>query len=1097
MFNIYRSNRAEWLAKLLSEELKLNPPNPFEAIDIIVNTWPTSRWLAEEIASSNGISAQINFPFPSSHLRKLVQLFLGLEVTKEDPWNTYKLAWTILDVLPSLLKFAEASQLNQWLANDNSNIEKLNKDKWDLACSIAKTLNTYFLYRPNTIISWWKLPKESNIAIRNLPKHMQWQPILLNLLKEKIESEPICIQIHHVLTLLKQQKAPQKELPKQLHVFGISTLAPIQIDLIKAISSIIEIKLFLLTPCQDLWQRCTNRREQLGTDWKNPMDEIWLRNAPRLESNLGRMGAEFQQLLEGSGEFQLSKVYEHDLFALPVQIAINTKRAPTLLEQLQQTLISKEKIHLISRASDDDSLVFIASPGQRRQIQLVRDQIIQWLAQDSALEARDIIVMTPQIERQAPLIASVFNDVSATNIHLPWKITDRTQLEKSGVIQFIMDMIEIAISELNREQLEQLITNKVIQETYQYTQEEIEKMIQCLNSTGFLWGLDDSDRHGDASHSLSWCLERWLMGLVLPSKPGLAPRGVAPFSRNYSFNEITKWWLILSKIRKHLLSLRKPRLCREWVVVLKNILNDFFSDFSHLSWECETFFSHLEEWEKIACNYELNIETSVLRDILMKSLSLESGRFGHRSGAITFSALEPMRAIPHKVIILMGLDESIFPRNENTINFSLMEHERLLGDPKSHDKDRYILLEAIMSSRDKLLVTWNCRDEKTGEELEAPGAIQQWIDFLKTELTKDMFAGLVRKPSPNPLANANFQSINNQPPISCDKRNLETRTWLNKDFELTTNSLVPQFNFLKGPMRKSQSITYEMAKSWLIDPQLVWLEKMGINPREKKQQLHMRELLHLEEFQRFLLLKDKLTNLQELNIDNKNQASWKEQLYGQGILPPKSATDIECEILDSRWKNLSLLVQELGKIEEKKLRFNNEVIDFLIIEKDIVVIEVGRLKIRSIMKAWLQHLQACAFGYKLNKTLLISRCSSNTKKNNYEVSLTFDLIQKDNANKTLKSLYSLVENGLLECWPIPPKSGWELAKAKYQNKKNPNNYFIRKWNGDFKLAGEKEEPEMIICFGENSSVQKFLENPIFEECFLKLYDPIFESLRFS
>ena len=51
----------------------------------------------------------------------------------------------------------------------------------------------------------------------------------------------------------------------------------------------------------------------------------------------------------------------------------------------------------------------------------------------------------------------------------------------------------------------------------------------------------------------------------------------------------------------------------------------------------------------------MKVEPSVVLNLLRDSLSIDSGRFGHRSGKITISALEPMRAIPHRVIILMGL----------------------------------------------------------------------------------------------------------------------------------------------------------------------------------------------------------------------------------------------------------------------------------------------------------------------------------------------------------------------------------------------------------------------------------------------------------
>ena len=53
MLIVYRSNRAEILADLLAEQLRLDPPDPLTTVTVIVNTWPTSRWLGEQIGRAH------------------------------------------------------------------------------------------------------------------------------------------------------------------------------------------------------------------------------------------------------------------------------------------------------------------------------------------------------------------------------------------------------------------------------------------------------------------------------------------------------------------------------------------------------------------------------------------------------------------------------------------------------------------------------------------------------------------------------------------------------------------------------------------------------------------------------------------------------------------------------------------------------------------------------------------------------------------------------------------------------------------------------------------------------------------------------------
>jgi exodeoxyribonuclease V gamma subunit len=74
-----------------------------------------------------------------------------------------------------------------------------------------------------------------------------------------------------------------------------------------------------------------------------------------------------------------------------------------------------------------------------------------------------------------------------------------------------------------------------------------------------------------------------------------------------------------------------------------------------------------------------------------------------------------MRAIPHRVIVLMGLDAGVFPRPSARPGFHLMEQRRRLGDPQPADQDRYVLLEALLSARSHLLITWSNRDDRKGD----------------------------------------------------------------------------------------------------------------------------------------------------------------------------------------------------------------------------------------------------------------------------------------------------------------------------------------------------------------------------------------------
>ena len=98
------------------------------------------------------------------------------------------------------------------------------------------------------------------------------------------------------------------------------------------------------------------------------------------------------------------------------------------------------------------------------------------------------------------------------------------------------------------------------------------------------------------------------------------------------------------------------------------------------------------------------------------------------------------------------------------------------------------------------------------------------------------------------------------------------------------------------------------------------------------------------------------------------------------------------------------------------------------------------------------------------------------------------------AKELLDILRRLAYQGLEECWPVPPESGWALAKAQKETPEKSTKIFKQKWMGEFKMEGEREKAEMKLCFGTNTDATIFLENKTFHKALDLLYGPIIYNL---
>ncbi len=1095
MLTVFRSNRAEWLAEVLAAQLHSHPPAPFELVEVVVNTWPTSRWLGEQLAVElGGVAAHIRFPFPGTLLRRVVDGVLGEGGLGEggngrDPWRAAELVWPVLELLPELEREPAGEPLRLWLRQRGGpGGQHLELARWQLGRAIADAIDDYALYRPELLTAWWQ-GVATEPAGAAAPA---WQPLLVQLLARRLGVKPFGLRVLEAIQRLDNGPPPPGSLPAVLRLFGLSSLAPVQVRLLRALSVHIPVDLFLLTPGAELWRRCGDRRRALSDAiaLQQPIEGDWLIECPGLEARFGRLGGEFQQLLEGSGGVAQGQWQERDLFGDPTAAHPGPGPAP-LLHQLQRQLAqagwdgpgTAGPDPPLLRARGDSSLEFHPCPGRLRQVEIVRDRVLQLLADDSSLEPRDVLVMTPQVDRFAPLLASVFGDREATGVSLAWRLTDRSQQSEAGIGRSLVALLRLAGERLTASGLEDLLESRPLQEHVQLRPEDVAELHRLLQRAGFHWGLDGQERGGRREGSLAWAIDRLLLGLVLPEAPGLAPAATAPLASGHDLELVGRWLLLLGRLRHWLTELRQPRPMAAWAGTLRELLADLFGDGGEAAWELPVLLAAIDDAEQAAADCGLELEAAVLTAVLEERLSADAGRFGHRSGALTISALEPMRAIPHRVIVLMGLDEGVFPRQRFRPGFHLLERQRRLGDPNPADQDRYVLLEALLSARDHLLITWSSRDERKGESLPPSPPVRQWLDWLAQQLGDT--SGLVVEHPANPLERGNFLPGPERPAASCDRRLLLARRLLEGDAALQR----PLPLAASEPPEPLDPAALEPGadpgidlRDWLMAPQRQWLRELGLRPGEWADTIDDLGALCLEERQRAALLRQTLAD-PELGADGgpARAGHWLVREQGRGLLPPLAAGELEAELLAQRWRDLQAALDPLGAERQQELSWDGWSQRLHWRGEHLLLIHTARDRCRHRLDLWLQLLLACAAGTKPGQGLLVARGQSS-----FEVRLQLQPLDSDDARRELKRLAALREQWRRRCWPVPPETGWALL---HQGPAQA----AEVWEGGVGRPGERRQAEQSLCFGAALPAAELLQPP-FTERAIELLGPLLERL---
>ncbi|MGX1763498.1 hypothetical protein ACWIG5_42495, partial [Streptomyces lydicus] len=158
--------------------------------------------------------------------------------------------------------------------------------------------------------------------------------------------------------------------------------------------------------------------------------------------------------------------------------------------------------------------------------------------------------------------------------------------------------------------------------------------------------------------------------------------------------------------------LRGPRPAHEWAAVLSralDLLTDVPNSQSWVRTEART-----ELAAAIERAGEIDLRLADVEVLLYARLAARPTRANFRTGELTVCTLVPMRSVPHRVVVLLGLDDDVFPRAGGVDGDDVLARDPLLGERDPRSEDRQLLLDAVLAAQEKLLVFHTGADPVSG-----------------------------------------------------------------------------------------------------------------------------------------------------------------------------------------------------------------------------------------------------------------------------------------------------------------------------------------------------------------------------------------------
>ncbi|MCD6534894.1 MAG: exodeoxyribonuclease V subunit gamma [Deltaproteobacteria bacterium] len=772
-FFIHTSNRLEELARVLAAFLvEKKSVGVLEPEVVVVPSRGLERWLKLYLAQNSGVSANLEFPFPQAFLNQAVFADLRRRIDPTltvNPFAQEVLAWKIFFALErgGGQGLGLVPELDTYLSKTGDELSRFH-----LAFALADLFDRYLLSRPELIRAWERGDNPLNQFAASRWQKELWQSL------SRGEASVHFAALHELANQMiypeyfpEPAPFPLEELssalPSRLFLFGFAALPFTYFDLFKGLSRLTEVHLFHCNPCAEYWgdQYQTGggkrRAKMVSKDSGESLDATV--GHPLLAS-WGRLGRAF---------FDLAATLEVDQYN---EYFVPPEENSLLAHLQRQILFLDPPASPVNLNEGDHSLQIHRCHGRRREIEILYDNILLALDRDLGLEPDDILVMAPDIALYEPYIEALFahRRPLSGRPRLPVSLVSSNSALKLPVIRALFDLLRLTRSRYRLSEVFDLFSQDVVCRRFSVSESGLEMLADWLQKAGVNWGLDRDFRQetvgvGFSEHSFAWGLDRLLAGYGL-SGNSLSGRGAGD-----SGAAATEIWpqgesdfmplpgiegseaLILGSFSAFMAELNAARQrlgkalpASRWRVELKRLLDDFIlpqtaddGGLSLLQQALETFaqelengsggFSDANEPDANQPNENENgyLSTETIIAALEKGLAESRGSAGFYAGGITFSSILPLRALPAKMICLLGLNDGEFPRNQRPPSYDLIAAVPRAGDRTARDEDCYLFLETLLAARKTFVLSYLGRDPQDNHLRPPSVVVSELLDYVE------------------------------------------------------------------------------------------------------------------------------------------------------------------------------------------------------------------------------------------------------------------------------------------------------------------------------------------------------------------------------
>ena len=1070
MLQVYMSNRLEILVEHLAQELNGKASAPIVREAIVVQSKGMERWLSLNLARINGISAGIDYPFPNFLVEAIAKSMMP-EFLPDPLFETEAMKFYVMQLLPECLERSEFEALRHYLTENPHDLKR-----YQLACRIASLYDQYLVFRPDMIMAW------------EAGHHQHWQAILWRRMigKQNVYHKARLHQM--IIENLRKPRVSTKGLPNRMFVFGVSYLPIYHMQIIEALAHHIPIRLYVLNPCQSYWGDIVSLQEETRQSIKYQeftTEALHLEQGNPLLASMGGMGRAFFEILQ-------------DLEAEFIE-RFDVVRPTSHLTTIQQDILHlRNPIPNPKHVEKAATIRIHACHSPLREVEVLRDQLLDMFQTIPDLQPQEILVMMPEIETYAPYIRAVFDAQQTPSRRIPFSIADQSMRGTSRIVNGFLSLLDLKQTRFSAADVLAVLSIPGIKRKFGLFPEDVPIIERWIEQTRIRWGINASDREAlgfPAYEENTWQrgISRSLLGYAMVGDRYRLFSGVLPLDEmeGHTAEVLGRFFTLLQHLFTLAQKLGRPCNAMEWVTLLQSTLETFFAEDDRYSNERHFI---REAIQNLGRRLQLaGVKEPIAWEVIKAELDYQFtqpvGEFGFISHGVTFAAMLPMRSIPFKVICLLGMNHDAFPRDIRPPSFDLMAQKPRIGDRSRRNDDKYIFLEAILSAREIVYVSFLGRDIKDNSPMPPSVVVEELIDYLYTLDGIAKASRVVQHPL-QPFAKIYFKTARK----ALSQRLFSFSTEYCQAARTQPHQAAPA-PFIDKPLTEIPEEFRDLnlptlRQFWQHPVRFFMQQRLGIFLEDVHRPDAERENFTLDGLDRY----DLDQRLYTAYRNGINLQKYRLAARSQNLLPPGVGGDLLFDQASFATEEFARHVEEIIQESDSSIvehtfegsgfRLNARVAQ--IYPQGLIYPRLARMRPSILLATWLDHLVLCLqpSSEYAPSSLLICRDE------------TWRLHPVSDAAKVLETLLSNFEKGLMTPLAFFPATSYTYAWQrciKQQAEEQAVATARRKWqpNTFGPIAGESQDPYVLLGF-------RGVEDPLgeeFQQLSEAIWFPVLESVE--